>query len=426
MINKVILSHKFDSYLLAFITFLLSCSFSTAQTSREGDKNRTEYYSMIPLRESPYPVFQGIIRLSEEEAMTRNHYRFQYDSQFRLESVSFWLGDRLRNPNHTANYFFTSPMLKIEYSHNQEVITYYDRHGNQTTQRGAYRSVYSLDEKGRRTSLHYEDAEGNPVVNGWDISNYTWEHQNDGSVIEGRYNAEGTLMSLRPHFEFHRIRLYYDQNGFLALMQNIDETGELLENSTGVAQDKLLFDSQGRWMGWNVLDANHELHRGNGPNVAKGINIPDAYGYETSIRYEDVDGTALINSHGFWGSKRYYDKYGNYSYTQFIDSLGNPGINEQSGYCYAFYTWDDVGYNRLKIELMDVKKQPVLHKRGGYATIQYTYDSTDNLVKVNYLGADGEMINRADNGTSYIEYTYDENHARLESKRFDKSGKLLD
>jgi hypothetical protein len=63
--------------------------------------------------------------------------------------------------------------------------------------------------------------------------------------------------------------------------------------------------------------------------VAKGINISNNYGYEISIRYEDIDGSPIINAHGFWGGKRFYDKYGNYSYTHFIDSLGNPGINEK-------------------------------------------------------------------------------------------------
>jgi len=212
----------------------------------------------------------------------------------------------------------------------------------------------------------------------------------------------------------------------LALMQNIDESGILVENNTGVAQDKLLFDKEGRWLGWNVLDAQHQLHRGNGPNVAKGINIPNEFGYESNIRYEDIDGSPIVNSHGFWGSKRFYDKYGNYSYTHFIDSLGNPGINEESGYCYAVYTWDDEGFNLLKIELQDVNKQSILHSKRGYATILYEYNEFDNVTKISYLGQNGEKVNRKDNGVSFIGHNYNENQTLKNTNRYNKSDEILD
>ena len=358
--------------------------------------------------------------------MTRNHYRFSYDKQFRLESISFWLGDKLREPNHTANYFFTAPIQKIKYVENKEIVRYYDRFGNQITQRGAYQSVYTLDEDGRRVALHYENDKGNAIENSWGISNYVWKHQNDGSVIETRYDLKGTLKSLRPQFEFFRIRLCYEQNGIIALMQNVNENNELIENSSGVAQDKLLFDDEGRWLGWNVLNAKDQLHRGNGPNVAKGINISNKFGYESSIRYEDVDGSPIINAHGFWGSKRFYDQKGNYKYTHFIDSLGNPGINEKSAYCYAVYTWDERGYNLLKIELLDVNKQAINHKNGGYASIVYEYNELDQRTKISYVGQNGEKINRTDNGLSYIVLEYNKNHTLKSTSRYNKSNKLID
>ena len=116
-----------------------------------------EYYSTIPLRESPYPDFKGVVRLSKEEVLGRNHYRFEYDDKFRLENVSFWLGSTLRNPNHTANYFFTTPVQKFEYKDGMEIRTFYDRFGNQTTQRGIHKEVYAINHLGKKTGLHFED-----------------------------------------------------------------------------------------------------------------------------------------------------------------------------------------------------------------------------------------------------------------------------
>lgn len=413
-----------SSNVVLIILFLFGCTIAP-KTHTDRLPEVIEYYSTIPLRESPYPPFQGVIRLGRKEAIKRNHYRFEYDDVFRLKSVSFWLGNQLRDPNHTANYFFTTPMQKYSYEANQQVVTFYDRFGNQTTQRGVYKEIYDLDSIGRRISLRFENESGSTIENQWGIARYEWEHQTDGSVIEARLNLAGELKPLRPNFEFFRIRLYYAQNGLLSLMQNIDSTGQLINNSSGVAQDKLIFDREGRWLGWNVLNANHQLHRGNGPNVAKGINIPDEYGYETGIRYEDVDGTPIINAHGFWGSRRFYDHLGNYSSTYFTDSLGMPGINEQSGYCYAVYTWDDRGLNRLKVELLDAQKNPVAHRTRGYTTIKYEYDEDDHLIKTQYLGLQGEPIDRSDNGVSYYVYRYDQQHRRIETLKYNKLDELL-
>ncbi len=416
------------AFLLMIILF--SCNSNEEQNQNNSinkinDDSIIEYYSTIPLRESPYPSKQGVIRLTKEEAMERNHYQFTFDKNLKLKSISFYLGNELINPNHTSNYFFTTSQQKFEYIDNLEIRTFFDRFGNQRTQRRAFKEIYTLDSFGRYKSLSFEDKSGNQIENSWGISKYEWDIQNDGSVIEKRYNLKGEDKSLRPGFEFYTIRLYFEQNGFLALMQNIDKNGNLVENSSGVAQDKLHFDKDGRWLGWTVLDKNHQIKRGNGPNVAKGINIPDKYGYETSIRYEDIDGTTIINSHGFWGGKRYYDKFGNYDYTQFVDSLGNLGINERTGYATAKYTWSDDGLNRLSLQLLGLNNEPVLHKTRGYASYKNEYNQDGNIIKSSNLGLNNEPINSTGNGISFYTYKYDDNKKRIETKRFDKNGNEL-
>lgn len=416
--NSMTRSKNFHANLVLFL--LLSLPLSGLQAGA-----LVEYYSTIALRESPYPDFQGVVQLSEAQAFKRNHYRFEYDENFRLIRIGFYLRDQLREPNHTANYFFTTPAQSIEYRDQLEIRTFQDRFGNAVSQRGAFREVYQLDDEGRRTALHFENETGQKVENDWGISRYIWEHQNDGSVVEKRYNLNGALQPLRPGFEFYSIRLYYEAHGTLALMQNIDEQGKLLNNDSGVAQDKLLFDKSGKWYGWRVLDKEHQLKSGNGPNVATGINIPDEYGYETSVRYEDDRGNARKNAYGFWGSKRIYDHFGNYDYTYFIDSLGKPGMNTISGYCYAEYSWDRSGLKRLKTELLDMNSKPVLHAKAGFATIEYTYNDDDQLIKVEYLDLDGNLTNRKDSGLAYIVYEYGEDHKLIGTRRFKKDGEEL-
>lgn len=411
----MIRSKNFHPFLILFILFSLPISWLHAGS-------QIEYYSTITLRESPYADFRGVVQLNEAQAKKRNHYRLEYDENFRLIHIGFYLRDQLREPNHTANYFFTTPVQNISYRDNLEIRTFQDRFGNAVSQRGAFREIYQLDAQGRRTALHFENEAGQKIENDWGIFHYTWEHQDDGSVVEQRFNLNGALQSLRPGFEFYTIRLYYEAHGTLALMQNVDEAGDLLNNNSGVAQDKLLFDKAGRWYGWRVLDRDHQLKSGNGPNVATGINIPDEYGYETSVRYEDDQGKARKNAYGFWGSRRVYDRFGNYDFTYFIDSTGAPGMNTVSGYGYAEYSWDRSGLMHLKTELLDVDKKPVLHARAGFATIDYTYNDHGQLEKVEYLGLDGELIDRKDNGLAYIVYEYDENHKRIGTRRFKRDG----
>ncbi len=403
--------------------FLIWCIlfFSKAALGHEDTSFYYEYYSTLPLRESPYPDVRGVIRLSKTKAYKRNHYEFKYDEKYRLVSISFKLRDQFIKPNHTSNYFFTTPQQRFSYAGNKEIRTFFDRFGNQITQRKAFKEIYLKDDNGRYKTLYFEDKNGNRIENGWGIYEYQWEVENSGAIIEKRVDKNGTGVSLRPGFEFYTIRLYYHQNGMLSLMQNIDKDG-LKENNTGVAQDKLHFDKKGRWLGWTVLDAKHRIKRGNGPNVAKGINVTDEYGYERSIRYQDVDESAIINSHGFWGGKRFYDKFGNYDYTQFLDKKGNPGINEESGYSTAKYIWSDDGLNRLSVMLLDIHNKPVLHTKRGYAGIKQEYNEDGNVVKTLFVGLTGEPINRRDNQISYIIYEYDKNKKLVDTKTFKKNG----
>ncbi len=185
--------------------------------------------------------------------------------------------------------------------------------------------------------MFFQNEEGDKIENNWGVASYTWELHDDGSVVEERFNLRGEPQPLRPYFPFHRIRLHYDSNGYISLMQNIDAVGNLKDNETGVAQDKIEFDSEGRWLGWRVLDKKGNPTEGNGPNVARGINTPTEFGYESAIRYEDRHGRPLRKRHGFWGSKRFYDAFGNMSYSVFADSLGQPAPNEITGYTYAMY-----------------------------------------------------------------------------------------
>ena len=111
-----------------------------------------------------------------------------------------------------------------------------------------------------------------------------------------------------------------------------------------------------------------------------------------------------------------------YDYTQFVDKEGLPAINEKTGYSIAKYTWSKDGRNRKKVELLDVDKNPVLHKTRGYAAIKQDYNELGNVIKTSFLGLKGELINRKDNNIAYITYSYNEANKLMTTKRYRSDG----
>lgn len=386
-----------------------------------------KYYASLVFRETPYAQQKGLVPLHSTQAKTRGHYRITRDGQERIVEIAFMQGEHYKTPNHTTDHYqFPAPIVRTQYQRATETKSFYNILGTPIAVRGqVFKEVYGLDSRGHRKQLYFLDKDGREIENEWGVAAYHWQIQEDGSVVETRVDLQGKPQPLRPYFPFYTTRLHYDPQGYISLMQNVDAQGNLIENSTGVAQDKLEFDHQGRWLGWKVLGREGKLTEGNGPNVAKGINTPDEFGYETAIRYEDKHGNAKRNSHGFWGSRRFYDDFGNLTHTYFTDSIGNPAPNVVSGYTYAIYKWDTKRMRRVSAQLLGTDKQPIDHKTRGYSAITYAYDDRGLLSQVSFLDRHGEPINRLDNGVAYITYSYDTGGVRTSRREFNTDHKEL-
>ena len=315
----------------------------------------TNYYSTVAFVESPYSLLNGSIPLSKAVALKRNHYRFVYNEVNQLIEIGFYLGDQLRDPNHTANLFFQSALIKIRHHKDQISFRYYDRFGQETSIFGdVHQFIYSLDKNGQRKSLHFLDKNRKRIESNWSIYEYQWELQGDGSVIENRFNQEKESVQLRPGFDFYRIRLTYNQLGYIALMQNIDAEGRLVENKSGAAQDRIETNSDGNFLAWNVLDKKHQLKRGNGPNVARGTQSFDQYGYETGIRYYDEQLNPIASAYGYWNSITKFDRFGNMQIRTFLTPDNKATVHEKAGYSVVKLSYDPSGMNRLKLEYFDL------------------------------------------------------------------------
>ena len=380
-------------------------------------------FAALPFRETPFPPLRGSRPLSEPEAETRNHYRFTYDAEGRPVEIRFQLGDQVRETNHSAPYFFPTPIMRIAYRGNLAVRTFYNRLGQRVALRGGtVQAVFELDAQGRHRRLFFLDKQRRKVENAFGVADYTWTIERAGTVIEERFDLAGKPVWLRPGFEFGRLRLHYRDDGHIALMQYLDEAGKLVENSTGAAQDRLELDRDGGLLAWNVLDAAGNLVSGNGPNVARGEQTLDEWGYEIGVRFLDEQGKAVANAYGFWGSRKAYDSFGNLVRADFLDGEGSPGTHLRAGYHRRNMHWDPTGLRLLAMSYHDLKGQAVPHAERGFARMVHEYDGSGNRTLTKYLDPSGQLIDRKDLGIAVISRRFDGHHRLVETRFLDAAG----
>lgn len=400
-------------------------SITIAGTIMSDDFN-VVYYSTVEFVETPLSYLKGSVPLEKTIALSRNHYRFKYDTTNRLVSVAFYNGNTPKNPNHTANYLIQAHRMEFAYKDSLESVTFYNTKGEQISVLGNCNAfVYNLNALGFRTSLYFLDSDGNRTENSWNIFEYTWEHLRNGAVIEDRFNANGAQVSLRPSFEFYRLKLFFNAAGHITLMQNIDINGNLVENSSGASQDNLSTNSNGNLLQLQVLNNKYKLEKGNGPNVATGIQKINEFGYEVGLENQDEHGNPIYNSYGICRSKTEYDVFGNLSQRFFYDQENNPTNHKYASYHRLKIEWDKTGNHRTGLYYYSVNNTPALHKTRGYHAVKYTYNSNKELKQLSYLNTNGALVNRTDNGVSYIIYQYNNDGKQIGVLICDKAGNKL-
>lgn len=386
----------------------------------------TEYYSTIRFVETPLSKIDGSVPIPKHEALTRHHYRFNYSKSNQLDSIEFFNGNTKKEPNHTGSLFTLAHRMEFKRTNNSEIISFYSTNREPINVLGSISSfVYNLNKNGLRESLFFEDALGNRVENSWGIYRYKWEYTRDGYVIEDRFNELGERASIRPNFEFYRLKLFFGPNGDIRLMQNIDDQGDLIENSSGAAQDLITVNAEGNFIKWEVLDKEGNLEKGNGPDVAVGFQTFSKYGYQTSLENQDEFGNTIFSNYGFAKSLSSYDKFGNLSARTFIGLDTTPAPHKNAGYTHLKIQYDPTGNFRTRIAYFDEDSIPILHKTRGFAIANYTYNAENQLIRIEYTDTNNNLVNRLDNGASIIKYIYDQEGKKTDTILLDKNAEVV-
>lgn len=378
---------------------------------------RTEHFAALRFRESPLESLAGVHRMDPAEARQRNHWRFEYDAQGQLRRLRFMLGDRVRELNDQGNFFIDVPDIEICTVDGQEIRHFRNASGQPAFSRGnVAEERYSRDVIGRMTAVTQHDADGRPIDNGWGIARYQWQHQHDGSVIETRKNLAGASVAMRPDLPFHRLRLQFGADGNLALMSQVDESGALVANELGAAQDRLEYDAEGQMLAWNVHDAAQKRVSGNEPKVARGIRSFGRDGLQSGERYEDPAGRPMSAS---WGSRVEFmdrDRFGNITAHGNRDDDGTPATNPMTGCATMRMRWTEDGLHRTELACFDAANQPATLTAGGFHRQVEVLDAAGRVAEVRFEDRNGALIDRPD-GVARAVHRYDE-QGRVASRAF--------
>ncbi len=379
------------------------------------------YFTHMTFRETPFADLRGIYPITEEHSKDRNHYRFSYDASGRPVEVSFRLGDDIRNLNVSSNALNFAPVIRIKYEEGMEVRTFFDRFMNPILGNGAFREVYEVDENGNRRSLRFYDVEDAQIESDWGIHTYEWSVDRRGTVTETRSDSHGEPVSIRPHFPFYCVKLHYDQQGLLALMENYGTTcEELTLNNMHAAQDKLQYNASGGFYAWNVYDAEEKRSVGNGPMVARGIMERDDLGHTTREYFEGVDGEMMTSAHGWTNTYASFDEHGNMIERFNHDATGKRTNNPLLGYSGYVLTYNESGKHRTSLTYQNADSSPATHRARGFHSVRTEYDARGIRVRSRFEDSDGNLVNRKDFCAAVFEYAYDDNDRLVSMKLFDE------
>ncbi|MDF2179858.1 hypothetical protein P2G88_16520 [Aliiglaciecola sp. CAU 1673] len=373
---------------------------------------RTQYFADFHFWESPYQPFIGTMPLSEADAKNRAHIQVGYDRLNRIVDIQTRLGKAFKA---IPTLYVHALHTKIDYRDDTEVHQFFDGFGNRISVWGeVWEKHYQKDQRGRYLALTFINKDNQPIENAWGIAAYRWTHEDSGTVIEERVDANGKIKTHRPGFEFERIRLVFDGRGNLRLMQNLDDNNELKASASGAAQYRYFYNTRQGFERWEVLDT--EGKPALGPTGTAGEQYTfDEYNW-TRIAFFGADGAPKMHASGAANWHAAYDQYGNMTSRWFTDAKLQP-VNGQYGFHKRISIWDPSGMRLLRHEYYG-KDGNLTRNSDGVAKVHYLYNDMGLLQEVRNTDEQDRLVNNDWSGYARQTFTYDNQRAQTSSQYF--------
>jgi hypothetical protein len=342
------------SVVVLIIASLSACNQAPA---KKNSDTSIVYYRNLLFSETPWDIEKGSHKLTPEEAVEINSYKFKYDNEGRLLSVEYVRGDEL------LGYSSMGEAAKVtyEYSGNKQIKRFYDENNQQIESSGAFTSEYTLNENGIRTGLKFFDKNGQPVENRNKIHSYVWAVLDDGMVQEKRYNLANEETIMNPFCPFYELRFTYNEQGYLVRLANY--MGDTLYNCTaencgdiGVSYFSFEPNEHGdveSFSVYNVTGQMSNLYWG----WSRRISKYDENGYVLETVVYDQD-NEYVGGKSIPITQNTYDKYGALIETRNMDKDRNIINSPENGVAITEYKYDEKG-NRTETLRFDKERKPV-------------------------------------------------------------------
>ena len=407
----------FRTLLMAVLTIY---THSANATGAESVTVTDTCMSMV-FRETPYADIRCGRRITPRNIGDAKHFQLDHDSKGRLIEIRFMQAGALRP---YSDRFVRAPRTTITYQDNIETRHYYNEHGHRALAAGnVYETRITRDKEGRRTSLTFHGINAQLVENDFSIASYEWHVEDDGDVVERRYDIDGNVQRNRPGFGYLITRFSYDARGLLFRMTNLGEDGARpTADDAGIVSTVIHYDENRQFTGWLNLDKNHTPKRGMS-DIAEIRYLPSLFAGEKDAWFFDADGTPQLTR---WGAHRVayeFDQFGNETHRRHYGTDG-ASKNANNGVGEIRSTWTPDGAHRISRAYFDIDEKPVGVGSSNIHETRSTIDDQGRLVKNAFFSLNGENVMNPSIGYASEEFIFDD-EGRLTEQRFTNAANEL-
>lgn len=398
-----------------------------------------------------------VIYLNRNESVTKDKQgisklKYDYDNWSNIVQIScFDIDNKLKK----CRQGWAIKKCRADNNGNIVQISYFDEQLSPCTESNGIAScINKYDQRGNIIQQSYFDTHGNPTIRIGGYASITRGYDKYGILVEQWYKDEkGNFVSCRDNYAGAIIKndkygnkieiQYYNQDKELCLTkdsiailkQKFDDYGNLIEQryfgidgkprmcNAGYAGLTNKYDEEGRRIEGIYYDIDGNIHESEYYGYARLENNYDIKGNWVATAYFDSKGKPVLRRNMNARKEMRYNDNGLVIEEKFYDAGGNLS-NGNDGYCKTKYEYDKQG-NLIREAHFDLDDKPAICIFCKNASKTYKYDDDCNLIEEAYFDAEGKPCNYK-KGYSKIVYSYDSYGTKIDEKKYDKDGGLVE
>jgi len=365
--------------------FLVSMFFNACEIfEKKQEIDKTAFYLSMGHRESEIVPFIGFYEITEKEAESLNHYKFDYDKKGKLISVEYKKGNKLLAFDPALTYSIPSARVVFSYSENKEIRHFFDFNSMPTIiQTEVYKQIAYYNNEGKITSIENYTREGDPGFDEFNTYKYEWNYLENNTAIEKRFDINNNPVSFIENEQVFESQIKLNNQN------QVIEFTYLGEPQTKPSIEKLIYT--------NGALSTREAYNA---ELNKTLFEPDVfayqYVYDTLVQLINTyftDTTGIITKtkiRNFAQTKLDYNENGELITINYLDEESNLVV--PYGQKYSTIRRNFTGRNFIESEFyFDTDNKPVVGKKGYHKLIR-DFDEWGNILRLYEYDVNNKVI----------------------------------